>query len=249
MAEHNVELRDANDRKAEQEKLLQRLLAERVAEMEGLDVLLVDARGRNAELGDTVANLRGDVQTGLDDSARMKTEILRLRNDLAKFKQIADLDQAQIDRLIEAQDQLKAGLATYLADNKLGIKREQQRLVLQLSDQILFASGSADIRPQGIEVLRAVGGIIAARIGQLEVQIGGHTDNIPISSGSGFLTSNWALSAARAVTVVRFLEVEVGIDAKRLSAAGYGEHRPVANNASAAGRALNRRIEIVLVPR
>jgi chemotaxis protein MotB len=169
--------------------------------------------------------------------------------ELDKFREIAALDQEQIERIIRAQKQISEGLGDYLADNKLGIKRDQQQLVLQLSDQILFASGRAVLKPQGLEVLRDLGKMLSERMGDLQVQIGGHTDNIPVGGVSGPLADNWGLSAARAVNVVRFFEQELGVDAKRLSAVGYAEHHPVGDNATAEGRAKNRRIEIVILPR
>ena len=110
------------------------------------------------------------------------------------------------------------------------------------------ASGSPNIKPEGLDVLKNIGTILKERMGQLDILIGGHTDNIPVSVGEG-LADNWGLSAARAVNVVRFFEKEVGIDPSRVAAVGYGEHRPVGDNATRAGRAQNRRIEIVLLPR
>ncbi|MCH9673999.1 MAG: OmpA family protein, partial [Gammaproteobacteria bacterium] len=118
-----------------------------------------------------------------------------------------------------------------------------------LSDRILFDSGSADIKPAGLNILRRVGEVLKSRIGDLEVQVGGHTDNVPIRNRAGALGTNWGLSSARAVNVVRFFETELGINPLLLSAVGYSEHRPIADNATGAGRARNRRIEIVLLPR
>jgi chemotaxis protein MotB len=143
---------------------------------------------------------------------------------------------------------LSSSLNRYRTEKTFGLTREQNRLILHLPDKVLFDSGSAAVNPQGMEVLRKVGEILKSQLAHLMIQIGGHTDNVPVGTArAGQFSSNWDLSAARAVNVVRFLEAEVGIDPSRMSAVGFGEHRPVASNETEAGRALNRRIEIVLL--
>lgn len=263
LADELESAKDEHTRQIEQERLLQALLAEKAAKYEDQEVLLVKAGQRVASLESQMTGLSGEnsILAGKNKDlegekrsqalrvAELETAILRLKADLAKFQEVAKLDRAQVERIIQAQQQLEDGLDPLLQENKVGIKREKQRLVLQLSDKILFASGSAEIKTAGFEVLRTVGDIIKSRIGTLDVQIAGHTDNVPISSRQGPLSTNWGLSAARAVNVVRFLESDVGIDPGRLQAVGYGENRPVASNDTREGRALNRRIEIVLVPR
>ncbi len=255
--------KDEQTKQIEKERLLQALLAEKAAKYEDQEVLLVKAGERVASLESQMTGLVGENTVLAGDKenlaaqnaaqarrlAALETTILRIKADLAKFQEVAKLDKAQVERIIQAQQQLEADLDPLLQENKVGIKREKQRLVLQLSDKILFASGSAEIKTAGFEVLGTVGDIIKSRIGTLDVQIAGHTDNVPISSRQGPLSTNWGLSAARAVNVVRFLESDVGIDPRRLQAVGYGENRPIASNDTREGRALNRRIEIVLVPR
>ena len=124
----------------------------------------------------------------------------------------------------------------------------QGRLTVNMVDAILFDSGRADIKPEGRKVLQKV----AEVIGQMEdkaIRVEGHTDNVKIG---GVLTrafpSNWELSAARAINVARYIQ-RLGVDPALLSAAAYGEHRPVSENETTEGRAKNRRIEIVLIPR
>jgi len=242
-------LADEGERQARQEALLKALIAEKAAKTIALQGQLEGAGSRNQALSDEISKLESQSQQRVTSMASLREEVIRLRAELGSYKKVADLDRAQIEQILEAQKNLRAGLSEYLEDNRLGIKRERQRLVLQLSDQILFNSGSSTVNAEGIDVLRKVGNIIKARSAALEVQIAGHTDNVPISNRQGPLGSNWGLSAARAVNVVRFLQEDVGIDATRMSAVGYGEHRPVAANSTARGRASNRRIEIVLVPR
>lgn len=111
-----------------------------------------------------------------------------------------------------------------------------------LTDSLLFGSGSAALDPQGRPLMREIAQLLA--IDQVHpVSVAGNTDAVPIHTAA--FPSNWELSTARASTVVRFL-IATGVRAQRLSAAGYAELRPLASNATATGRARNRRVEIVL---
>ena len=234
----SVQLLDERATRVEQDKLvfrLQDLLAEKQKETLELELSL----GAVIRAGDKAGA----------ELAVSRSKLQKLEAELEKFRKIAEIDREQIDRVLNAQKNLQSDLDSYLQNKQLGIKREKQRITLQLSDQILFDSGSPELKPQGVALLRNVGKVINSRLGELEIQIGGHTDNIPISSKNSPWPSNWALSAARAVNVVRLLESGAGIDPDLLSAVGYGEHRPIADNSTAAGRARNRRIEMVLVPR
>jgi chemotaxis protein MotB len=109
---------------------------------------------------------------------------------------------------------------------------------------VLFDSGKAEIKAGGKEALGQVAAALAAFEGR-RFQVAGHTDNVPIRH-SGFI-SNWQLSADRALEVVNFM-IQEGMKPEALSAAGYGEYDPVADNGSAEGKAKNRRIEITLQP-
>jgi len=124
------------------------------------------------------------------------------------------------------------------------VERLRGQLKVRALDQILFDSGSADIKPRGRKVLQDLVGQIK-QIAAHTVRIEGHTDDRPISNAR--FPSNWELSAARAVTVVRLFQ-DSGIDASRLSAAAYGPFQAIADNDTVEGRRRNRRIEIILVP-
>jgi chemotaxis protein MotB len=119
---------------------------------------------------------------------------------------------------------------------------EQRGLAIRvLTDSLLFSSGSATLEPAGEPLLGEIAQLL--NIDQVHpVAVEGNTDDVPIS---GTYPSNWELSTARASAVVRFL-ISRGVDPRRLSAVGWAEQHPVASNATEAGRALNRRVEIVL---
>jgi len=111
---------------------------------------------------------------------------------------------------------------------------------------VLFASGSAALSDEGRKSLQEVAKILRTVPGKHFI-VGGHTDDVPIAKTPNGFSSNWALSAARAVTVTESL-VDAGLHANQLVAAGYGEYDAIANNGSDKGRQKNRRIEIVLEP-
>jgi chemotaxis protein MotB len=117
------------------------------------------------------------------------------------------------------------------------------RLIVRLSDSVLFPAGSADLSEQAKELLGEVADILV-KAGR-PVSIEGHTDNIPTKSGR--YESNWQLSTARATNVLMYLIESYGMPPEKLSASGYGEYRPIASNDTPEGKAANRRVEVVIV--
>ncbi len=116
--------------------------------------------------------------------------------------------------------------------------------VVAIRGNLLFESGSAEVSEEGRALLSRAAPALAAWSEGGAIMVSGHTDDVPIANNR--FDSNWALSAARATNVVATLEGE-GVDGGRLFAAGFGEHRPVADNSDAEGRAANRRVEIARV--
>jgi chemotaxis protein MotB len=116
-------------------------------------------------------------------------------------------------------------------------------MTVRLKDRVLFSSGSTTLNKQGKAALDAVAEAFKSLKGK-NVVVAGYTDNVPIGSKTGF-ADNWALSTARAVTVVRYLQSK-GVPPDMLGALGFSQYRPVAPNDSAQNRSLNRRIEIAL---
>ena len=147
------------------------------------------------------------------------------------------------ERLIDVEHEFiarvrKAGLA-----DKVGFNLENRGLVVSIvSDDVLFELGSADLRPDGRRVLSDLARVLRGMPNDVAVE--GHTDNLPISGGQ--YRNNWVLSTARATSVLSYL-LDHDLPASRLSAAGYADQRPVRPNASASGRAANRRVEIVIL--
>ena len=127
--------------------------------------------------------------------------------------------------------------------NDISVAYTAEGLVMRLSDHALFNAGVADISPQAIPLLQKIGAIVAETA--YEVRVEGHTDDLPIKTNR--YPSNWELSTARAVNVLRYINDAYRIPSERLSAAGFGKYRPVVANDSSLNRAKNRRVEIVFL--
>jgi chemotaxis protein MotB len=152
-------------------------------------------------------------------------------------------------------DELKANslkiiaddLATFAAETgvigKIQVQSNHEGVVVSLADDLLFASGSAALRPGSQDVLQRLALLLSELPNNVRVE--GHTDNVPVNSSD--YATNWELSAARATTVLRYLVDEAGIEESHLAAAAYADTRPVGDNGMPEGRALNRRADIVIV--
>jgi chemotaxis protein MotB len=126
---------------------------------------------------------------------------------------------------------------------KIQIRQDADSITISLSDNLLFDSGSAHLKPGSQDVLLEVAGVLEGLPNMMRIE--GHTDDVPVNSVD--FATNWELSAARASTVLRFMTESGGLDADHLFLAGYAETRPLADNATAEGRATNRRADIVIV--
>jgi chemotaxis protein MotB len=138
-------------------------------------------------------------------------------------------------------------VTSFVDDNSLGgsvtIREDNRGIIIEFKDKILFDTGKADIKDDGIPVLMKTCELI--RKFNNPIVIEGHTDNMPIHN-SGF-DSNWELSSARALNVMYYLTDNRGLDPKRFSIAAYGEYSPIADNSTPEGRAQNRRVNVLIV--
>jgi len=166
----------------------------------------------------------------------------------AKLADISKQKEEEIARVRATYEELAADMKEEIEQGQVKITQLADRLSVSMVEKILFPSGEAEISPRGLKVLERVGGVLKNTKDKI-IQVQGHTDNVPISGSlQKTFPTNWELSAARAINVVRFLQEKVGIEPERLQAVGMSEYKPVASNKTPAGRAQNRRIEIVLMP-
>lgn len=157
--------------------------------------------------------------------------------------------ERKLAEVTKAYDELVDKMRTEIESGEVKIVQAVDKLSVHFVEKILFDSGKAEIKPNGMVVLKKVGGVLTKSLIDHQIRVEGHTDNVPIGPKllSKFAT-NWELSTMRATTIVRYLQDDVGIDPKVLSAAGYSLYKPVADNETPEGRFENRRIEIVLLP-
>jgi chemotaxis protein MotB len=154
---------------------------------------------------------------------------------LAEEKSALQKRSADYEKLATSLDQeIKAG--------RIQLTELQGKVTVRMTEKVLFASGSAVINAEGKKTLQEVAEAFKTISGRI-VRVEGHTDNVPIHTER--FPSNWELSAARAIAVVRYLQ-DRGVDPDLLGAAGYAEYQPIAPNDTPEGRAQNRRIEISL---
>lgn len=204
------------------------------------------ARARDEVLADNAAlraQLREagqDVDALLEEKSTIATMLEEANRALAQ----ARARQAEADARDAIYRQLRERLQSMIDAGKLNVRIVRGRMVIDLKQDILVPSGSASLSEIGKETLAEVGDALA-EFPDRQFQVEGHTDNVPIKTDR--FPSNWVLSTARAVSVVT-LFVTRSIPPENLSAAGFGEFQPRADNGSPDGRALNRRIEVVMLP-
>jgi chemotaxis protein MotB len=149
------------------------------------------------------------------------------------------------DDLEQVQKYLQRLLSAQIEQHTVSVQMGKDGLVISLREAGFYDSGSATPHPETLPLLRQIAGALGQT--PYDLRIEGHTDNIPIHNGE--FDSNWELSSGRATRLARiFLETRE-IVPQRIAAAGYAEFRPVASNETATGRAENRRVDLVILPR
>jgi len=214
--------RDLENRVEQLEAANKSLTAERLVLIDENEDLRISSEGNERE----VARL-----------ARVKSQLAK---NLEEREALLAARNAEIEKMRSSYDGLISDLEDEVSSGQIQIEQLRSGLTLNLSEEILFPSGSASLNASGQAVLRKVG----RRLVELphSIAVEGHTDDVPVARN---YPSNWELAAARASSVVRLL-TELGVAPDRLKVVSRGEFRPVAPNDTAEGRAKNRRIEIQL---
>ena len=199
-------------------------------------------------------------ETGERDTGEIPTELLEMYAKVAEAQSLVESEvfvasnnsalasqretQRQRDQQIEDQlKKVRANLKSQIDQGLANVERIGDQILIQLSAQDSFRSGYAELRPDFLPTLSAVGQSISDL--NSKVTVSGHTDSIPIAFSERFL-SNWDLSAARAAAVADFFLDSNAVPDSQIDVVGFADTKPVASNATPAGRSQNRRIEILI---
>jgi len=220
----------------------------------------------------TTLNLKeeqiGDLKAQVEDFRQLRDKQIDQVGDLTVLSKSAndniketlaqmDKKDAYINLLNEAKDKadsinlalavnLKTVLKDGILDDDIEVKVDKTVVFVNLSDKMLYNSGSSIITPQANEVLGKIAQILQNRP-ELEVMVEGYTDNMPIKNDC--IKDNWDLSVKRATAVVRVLQAKHGVDPNKLIAAGRGEYNTLTTNDTYEGRKMNRRTRIIILPK
>lgn len=172
-----------------------------------------------------------------------------LAAEKARLEKERAAKEEEIQRLTKTQEDLTRSLQAQIDKGDIKIKQVRDRLTINMVEKVLFNSGQAQVKPEGLKVLKQVADVLKD-VHDKEIRIEGHTDNVRIGGKlKEKFPTNWELSTARATNVVRYFIEQGGVNAENFEAVGFADTRPVADNATEEGRTENRRIEIVLFPK
>jgi len=237
-----------SDFKAQIEKL--------TAATEGLiadkDRLIVDTERLEKERTDLDARLNRITEETSRTIEELRNRNIELEGDKQMLAESISLlkktKEVEVRTVSKTYEDLLSEMKGEIAQGQIAITELQGKLTVDVVDKILFDSGQTEIRPEGLDVLKRVVEILITVTDKV-IRVEGHTDSIPIAGAlAKRYPTNWELSAARALNVTRYLEKE-GIDPTLLSAVAVAEHKPIAENDTPEGRAKNRRIAIILLPK
>lgn len=220
------------------------------AELDRTEQRVGELQAQLKKMGVNLDDLAAQLQVTGTEKEKLASSLEQLRQALEEYKQRA----AQLEKIKQRFEVLREKLKK-LTDLGLKVEIRRNRMVIRLPGDVLFASGQAKLRDEGVKVLETVAEVIRGD-GQLNkryYQVAGHTDNKPLKGGQ--FKDNWGLSTMRAREVTVWLvtpkeakEGGGGLDSNRLHAAGYADTDPIASNDTDDGRQQNRRVELVLMP-
>jgi len=208
-----------------------------------LSLIALSACVSSSKYDETVTemeNMRKSLGDTQEELTASQEQLTASQAEIATLRKI----EAETKRRNEIYAEFVNKLQSMIDGGQLTVSIDAGRIVINLPDNVLFNSGSANLNPEGRQAITQVGEVLS-QFSDRRFQIEGHTDNVPIKSAR--YPSNWELSTARALSVVHLM-TEIGVKPENISAAGFGEYRPRADNENDEGKQLNRRIEIVMLP-
>ncbi len=177
--------------------------------------------------------------------SQCQERIQNLESEIAKLKNLTEAQKKDLNRLSDQAKELEDKLKSEISLGQIRLKRFHNKLIINIDDKISFDSGSADLKPEILPAIEKIRDILAS-YPENYIIVEGHTDNIPIKTR---FRNNWQLSSERALSVLEFLLSDKRLISRNFSLAGNGEFQPLVSNATKENRALNRRVDIVVIPR
>jgi chemotaxis protein MotB len=238
-------------------------------EADSLTKELVSLNEKYKALSDENKSLKGDLASTTNQRDELDKVLKSKTDDLSKTvsetrQKVADLEaenkklEDNVAQLQAKSQEVEKESKTYkelvhemkgeIAQGQVTITELKGKLTMDVVDKILFASGESKVKKEGLDVLKRVVDILK-NVKDKNIRIEGHTDNVQITSRlAKIYPTNWELAAARATNVAKYLQQQ-GIDPSILSATSFSEYQPLADNSTAEGKAKNRRIAIILLPK
>ena len=199
-----------------------------------------DAVAEMEEMRKSLGNTQEELTASQVELTASQVELTASQDEIATLSKI----EAETKRRNEIYAQFVNRLQSMIDGGQLTVSIDGGRIVINLPNDVLFNTGSANLNTEGKQAMMQIGEVLS-QFSDRRFQVEGHTDNVPIKSAR--YPSNWELSTARALAVLH-LQTEMGVTPENISAAGFGEFRPKADNKTEEGRRLNRRSEIVMLP-
>lgn len=209
------------------------------------EALLADNTNLNAILKSKTDELTKNIAELRQKSADLENENAGLKGNVTNLQK-ARAEEAR--KTSKTYEEMLEKMKNEISQGQVTISELKGKLTVNMADAVLFDSGKAEIKPEGLAMLQKVIDILKT-VKDKAIRVEGHTDNVQIGgSAARTFPTNWELSAARAVNVTRYFQ-QKGIDPTVLSAVACGEYHPVSGNDTTEGKAKNRRIEIILAPK
>ena len=211
------------------------------AELSSRDAVTQELKGKLKSSQSRMLTLEGEI-------AKSRNDMKSLQRHLSEVKGEKIMADTKIGQLKSTYEELVSHLKKQIENQEVAIKTFEQKISVTFVDRILFELGKSKISHEGREVLGKIGKTLKDVRGKL-IRVVGHTDNVPILPEYHYkFPSNWELSAARAASVVNYLQKDLGLDPTNLEAVGRSFYEPIASNETNEGRAQNRRVNIIIAP-
>jgi chemotaxis protein MotB len=212
---------------------------------------LKDAGDKNQKSNADLLQMQLDLEKQKIALQQKEAELQKTNSDLqAREARITELQKLLSDQKSKSEalrDAIKKALTDFSA-GELSVYIKDGKVYVSMSDKLLFKSGSTTVESKGVDALGKLSDVIKKNP-DIQVNIEGHTDNVPYVSSGGLIKDNWDLSLMRASSVLHILSEKYKVNPKQIIGSGRGEHFPVETNSTPEGRARNRRTEIILTPK